>query len=311
MIDILALLSCVLTLLILIIPGFTLKKLKIMNGDSAKHLNKGLIYVFQPAMLISSYLRPFDAQIMKSSLYVLLFSFLSHLLFTVVAFLAFKKTEIDKRNVYRFAMVFSNAGFMGIPVIKAVLGEHAGIYASFYCVFFQIFIWSVGSFIYTGDKKYMSVKKMILNPGVIPVLIGVVCFITPIGAHVPEVVKGAIKYLSEMVIPVSMMIVGIRLAECELGGIFKNYRLFICVLLRLFALPALFFVLLWGFKLIGFYDDAAAASALICSSAPVAASTNSFAEMYNGDGPEASKLVSISTVLSVVSMPLIAMLLNI
>lgn len=299
------------TLFLLIIPGFLIRKTGIIGENGAGIVNKALVYIFSPAMLVNSFLKPYDGNEFVSCLFVALFSFIAHALFTLIALISFRKTEIRKRNVYRFAMIFSNAGFMGIPLIIDVFGKEKAIYASFFIIFFQLFIWTVGSYIYTGDMKYFSLKKMIINPGVIPIFSGIIIYVTRLGGIIPEVVASSVDHLAGAVVPVSMILVGIRLAECDLKGIFLNPKLFLCIGLKLLVLPATFFLVLFGCAKLGiYYNEMVFSAALICASAPSAAFTNSFAELYGGDGPEASKVVSISTLLSVLTMPLIAALLK-
>lgn len=310
MVDIGILFGSAMTLFLLIVPGFLIRKTGLVNSDAAPVINKVLVWILSPAMLVNSFLKPFDSNEFLGCIGVAAFSFIAHSIFTVVALLSFRKTAPAKRNVYQFAMIFSNAGFMGIPLIIDVLGKEKAIYATFYVIFFQIFVWTVGSYIYSRDTKYFSVKKILLNPGVIPILAGIVIYVTGLGGIIPEVVVSAVDKLSSSVVPVSMIIVGIRLAECDLKGIFLNPKLFLCIGLRLLLLPTLLFGTMFISSKLGIYhNEMVFAAALICASAPSAAFTNSFAEMYNGDGAEASKCVSVSTLLSVLTMPLVAALL--
>lgn len=310
MVDIGILFASAMTLFLLIVPGFLIRKTGLVNSDAAPIINKVLVWILSPAMLVNSFLKPFDSAEFLGCIGVAAFSFIAHGIFTIVALLSFRKTDVRKRNVYQFAMIFSNAGFMGIPLIIDVLGKEKAIYATFYVIFFQIFVWTVGSYIYTRDIKYFSFKKILLNPGVIPILAGIVIYVTGLGGLIPEVVVSAVDKLSSSVVPVSMIIVGIRLAECDLKGIFLNPKLFLCIGLRLLLLPTLVFGVMFLSSKLGIYhNEMVFAAALICASAPSAAFTNSFAEMYNGDGAEASKCVSVSTLLSVLTMPLVAALL--
>lgn len=310
MVDIGILFGSAMTLFLLIVPGFLIRKTGLVNSDASPVINKVLVWILSPAMLVNSFLKPFDSNEFLGCIGVAAFSFIAHSIFTVVALLSFRKTAPAKRNVYQFAMIFSNAGFMGIPLIIDVLGKEKAIYATFYVIFFQIFVWTVGSYIYSRDTKYFSVKKILLNPGVIPILAGIVIYVTGLGGIIPEVVVSAVDKLSSSVVPVSMIIVGIRLAECDLKGIFLNPKLFLCIGIRLLLLPTLLFGTMFISSKLGIYhNEMVFAAALICASAPSAAFTNSFAEMFGGDGAEASKCVSISTLLSVLTMPLVAALL--
>ena len=311
MVDIGILFTSAMTLFLLIIPGYIIRKTGLVKPDAAPIINKVLVYVLNSAMLVNAFLKPFDKSEFLGCIGVVVFSFIAHALFTLVALICFRKSEKAKRNVYQFALIFSNAGFMGIPLIIDVLGKEKAIYATFYLVFFQIFVWTVGSYIYTRDKKFFSVKKIILNPGVIPIILGVIIYVSGIGEMIPAILVSAVDKLASAVVPFSMLIVGIRLAECDFKGILLNPKLFLCIALRLLVLPTLFFILIFIISKLGIYhNEVVFSAALICASAPCAAYTNSFAEMFGGDGAEASKVVSISTLFSILTMPLVAALLQ-
>lgn len=311
MIDIMSLFICVLTLFLLMLPGIFLRKTRIVGKDELKPINQLLIYVGNIALIISTFIQPFRADVFKDCLWVLLFSFIAHTLFTVAALLLFRKSERGKRDVRRFGMVFSNAVFMGLPVITTLINKEAGIYASFYNVFFQIFVWSVGAYLYTGDRKYISLKKIIVNPGVIPLIIGLTVYLTGIGGYIPTVVSDALSYLAGLVFPISMIIVGMRLADCDFHGIFREKGFFLSAAMRLLLLPAAVWLIMKLLTVAGLdISRNVMISVVACSSTPSASFTVAFAERYNGDGAEASKLVSLTTLLSVGTMPLIALLLN-
>lgn len=310
MISISTLFFCVLTLFLLILPGFLINKTGLVKGTDVRGINQLLIYIGNPALIMVTFMQPINKELLINCLWVLVFAFLSLGLFTLIAFLSFRNTETAKRNVYRFGSVFSNSAFMGIPVLIAVIGPEAGIYASFYNIAFQLFIWSVGSYFYTGDLSYVKPKKMFINPGIIPLFFGLVLWSVGLGGKVPAVLYDTLGYFRDIVVPISMLLVGIRLADCDLKGIFKNRRLFEAVALRLLILPTAVWAILRLLMLVGLpISPVALQATLICISTPAASFTVAFAERYDGDGAEASKVVSISTLLSVLTMPLVALLL--
>ena len=337
MVDIPTLFRAVLILFCMMIPGFIIKKFKLGDDKLPLGFTNTILYVTQPAMLIVGFFRPFDTEILKTAAIVMLLSFIAHGMFYGLSLLFFRRAPEHLKKVYRFSIVFANAGYMGIPLMDMVLGETAAIYASVYIIGFNFFAWSIGCLIYTGDRSYISPKKMLINAATIPTFIGIFLFIVNAASWLPQGVTGfltdALGMLKGTVAPMSMMVIGMRLADLKLKGAFKDKYMYLSFALRLLLLPAAVFSVLWLFKLIGFFDTTAFTTVLICAATPSAALTGMFAERFfpkpdpvlleAGDEAAsvqqeislsatvtASKIVSISTVISLATMPIVALLLN-
>ena len=236
----------------------------------------------------------------------------------------FRRAEDRLKKVLRFGVIFSNAGYMGIPVISDVFGSDYVIYATVYIVSFNIFAYSLGRLIYTNDKKYISVKKIFINPAVVPIGIGLVIFLTGGGgwfqSHLSDsgilgeglsLIYNILTVLKNMVAPASMMVIGAKLADINFKGIFKDKYLYPFILIRLFLFPAIMWAIMRICLVFGIIDSTSMAIVLILASTPAAALTSMFAELYDCDAVYAGKLVAITTVLSVASMPIVALLLQI
>ena len=337
MVDVGTLFRSVLLLFFMMIPGFIIQKTKLGGDKLPLGFTNTILYITQPAMLIVGFFRPFDSEILKTAGVVLLLSFVAHIMFYGIALLLFRGAKDHLRRVYRFSIVFANAGYMGIPLMSMVLGDEAAVYASVYIIGFNFFAWSIGCLIYTDDKSYISPKKMFLNAATIPTFIGIILFVINAYSWLPAPVTSftfdALTMLKNTVAPMSMMVIGMRLANLKLKGAFKDKYMYLSFAMRLIALPCAVFVLLWICKTIGFYQPTAFTTVLICAATPSAALTGMFAEKFApkadpkkvAEDPDlavrtealaiessvtASKLVSISTILSLITMPLVAMLLQ-
>ncbi len=309
--EILALLNQVLILVIMLIPGFIFRKLKFGEEKFAKGLANLTLYIAQPAMIINSFVMDYDSSKMKDIGQIALFSIVAHALFFVIAMMCFKKVQVDKQKVLRFAVLFSNAGYMGIPLIRAFLGADAGIYATIYNIGFNFFIWSIGCYMYSGDKKYMSIKKMFINPATVSIYIGMLIFVTPLNKVIEDiyVVNTCLDYLDGIVAPLVMMLVGFHMAAVDWKGVFKDLDMYKCLFLRLLACP----VIIWGvlrlLMIFGLCSETAIQVVLVCSATPCATSVGVFAEKFNCDTVTSGKIVPISTILALGTMPLVALLL--
>jgi len=314
----------VFTLFCFMLPGFILRKTKLVEQGFAKGLSVFTIYFAQAALLLYGFLQEFDPAVFKRVCLALLMGIQTHILFYIMAKQFFRKAPDRMRRVLQFGLVFSNAGYMGIPVISDVFGPEYTIYATFYVVCFNVFAFSLGRLIYTDDKKYISMKEAILNPAVIPIIIGFIIYLTGIGGWIqrtalqPDFLGQAVKIfynivvaLKDMVAVTSMMVIGLRLADINFKGILKDKYMYPFIGLRLFLFPTVIWAILRLLNGVGFIDETVLSIILILCSTPAAALTTMFAELYDGDAPYAGKLVALTTILSVATMPIVALLLQI
>lgn len=324
MVNISILFISVFTLFCFMVPGFILRKTKLVDDGFAKNLSIYILYVAQVSMLLHGFIVGFNMKVLKGLGMVFLFGLIAHITFYIIAKRLFSKAPEKTKKVLRFGVMFSNAGYMGIPVIDDVFGSEYVIYATIYIVWFNVFAFSLGRLIYTEDKKFISVKNIFINSAVTPVSIGLVIFLTGFGGWLQTNMAGegllaesisfiynVLTILKNTVAPISMIIIGSRLADIKFRGIFKDKYMYPFVLLRLLILPAIIWAIMKVFNCIGFLDDTAMTIVLILSATPSAAITTIFAELYDGDSPYAGKLVAITTILSVITIPTVALLLKI
>ncbi len=312
MVDTIVLLNCVLLFFIYLVPGFALKKFSLAGEEFAKGLSTLILYVLQPAMLIVGFIDDFNAKTAINIFWAFLLSMLTLGISYIIAVNCFKGAPSERAKVLRYAALFPNAGYIGMPLITAVCGAKAAVYVTAYVISFNIYAWSLGCLIYTRDRSFISPKKIFINPATVPIYIGLVIYLLPINAYVPQTLITALNGLKDMVAPCSMLLVGIKLADIKLKGLLNDMRMWGCAALRLLAFPAVSALLVVLLKLTGVrIDPMVSAVTVICSATPCAAATCIFAEKFGGDGTYAGKLVSVSTLLSVVTIPLTSLILNI
>ena len=325
MINPITLLIQVTILVLMIIPGFLLAATKLVPVASAKAISNLILYAAQVALIIAGFCSVDPSkEILLRMLAVFLFAIVSHFLFFLIGSLFFRRAETAKKKVLIFSTVFTNAGYMGIPLLVALFGKthpEVAIYGSIYVTAFNLYLWSLGAFLYTGDKKYISPRKMLINPATIATLVGLVIFslaaipetneffITPIIRNENGIVLPLLNNFKGMVAPLSMFIIGLRLTELKLGRALKDKYLYLTLFVSLFVVPAAVFLLLKLVSVVGVYhDDLTASVLMISAAAPAAAATSMFAEKFDGDSVYAGLIVSITSILCVVTMPLVCLL---
>ena len=319
-------------LFLMMVPGIILKRLKLVPNDFGKGISGFVLYAAQPALVFLAYLQPYNAHVLEGIGWVFLFSILAHAIFAVGAFLIFRRIESDKQKILRMVTIFSNAAFMGIPLIGAIMDQTALLYATIYNITFNLVLWSLGVYICTHDHdinkdgvqtdeekstlKRSALKSLgfaFLHPVTIAALLGLVFFFLPIEHAIPSLITDAFGMLKATVAPLSMVVIGLRLASTDFKGLFRDKHLYLFLALRHLLLPGIVLLLLRLGNLLfpDGIDLAVMQVVLILAAAPAASSSTMFAERYDCDAAYAGKLVTVSTALSILTMPLLLILLGI
>ncbi len=320
-------------LFLLMIPGVLLKKLKMIPDGFGKGISNLVLYIAQPILVFTAYLKEFNSEILINSAYVLVLSVIAHLIFAAVSLSLFGKTEDGRRRMLRFAVIFSNAAFMGIPLIRSVFESQipgapqitgATLYASIYNITFNLFLWTLGVRICTKNRdkdrdgiddhieaksEGASIMKAILHPVTIAAALGLIFFIFQINTYIPDKAWGFVDKtltgISNLVAPLSMLVIGLRLPDISFKGVHKDLNMYLFLALRHILLP---FAVIGVIKLVGLMGlnipEIVASVVVILAAAPAASSATMFAEKYDCDATYVSRLVTISTLLSIVTMPL-------
>lgn len=294
----------VLTLFILIAVGFFCQRGKVLNDNAVKNMANLVLYFATPCVIIKSCVREFDTGMLKGFLVVLAAAFINHLILIGVAHALFRDKEESRRRVLRFATVFSNAGYMAIPLQQAILGDDGVFYCAAYVIMFNIIVWTYGVVCMSGDKKELSLKRLTVNPGIIGVLVGLLVFLCRI--PVPGMVLSAVEHVGALNTPIPMIIVGYYLGQTNLLSALKDGRSYLCIVTRLVVMP----LLALGLLLVCGVRGDLLTSVMICVATPVATATTMFATRYDCNPLLSVNLVSVSTLFSIVTMPLIIALTN-
>lgn len=288
----------VLTLFLIIGVGVACGKLKLLNDTAVKACANLVLYIATPCVIVNSCIREFDLSLLKGFLIVAAAATVNHLALIVVARLVFRDSNENRRRVLRFATIFANAGYMALPLQQAVLGDTGVFYCAAYIMVFNIFMWTYGVFEIGGDQVKLSAKSLI-NPGTVGVVFGLIIFLFSV--PIPTLVSDGVRHLGNLNTPVPMLIVGYYLGQTDLRAAIKDTRSYFCLLLRLVIMPLLALGIL---LLCGVRGDVLT-SCMICISTPVATATTMMATRYDRDPLLSVNLVSVSTLLSMVTMPVL------
>lgn len=289
----------VVILFILIAIGFVCGKARLITESGSKCLNELVLYAVTPCVIIKSFSRPFDSAMLTNILLAAAVAIAVHMISILIATLIMHDQDAARKKVYRFAVIFSNCGFMSLPLQQAVLGDDGVFYAAIYVAVFNITVWSYGVIMMSGGKKSLSLKKIIFNPGIIGAVTGVIIFSCSI--TLPDVISQPIAYIAALNTPVPMLFIGYYLSKSNILDAFRDAKSYAVIALRLVLIPLITFGLLYicGIR------DTLLVSCVISASAPAAATTTMFAAKFNRNAALAVNLVTLSTLCSVITMPII------
>ena len=301
----------VLVFVALALPGFILVKTKTIGGKESGALSKLLTYVGMPFLILSSTLNvSFSGKFIGSIAIIGVFGVLFTVgLFFLSAFLIVKKDETKRQGMMRFCMVFSNNGFLGLPLAKAVFGESPIVtYVIILNIITNILMFTLGVYLISGDKNTISLKKAFLNPVLLAFIAGIGLNLLDIKAYVPEVVTFS-THFSNIVTPISMTILGIKMAGVKFGALFTGWRMYFVSGMKLVVFPALGVGILFALKLILKIDENMIIGFFIALAMPTAGLASTFSDQHDGDTENAVVFTLGTTILSVITIPIIYWLL--
>lgn len=285
-----------LVMLVYMMIGYFLYKKKLVSAGGSADIGRILLYIVMPAAILKSYLADFSRERLEGLFVSFLAALLSLLLSIAAARIAFSKEQ----GIERFGAAFSNAGFIGIPLVQMTLGEEAVFYVSSYVALLNILQWTYGLVTITGDRSLISVKRLRTNPILLSFLAGIALFLLPVS--LPETAENVVGTIAAMNGPLAMIVLGVYLGQVPLRSLFSGRVVYRCALVRLIVIPVLTMALLFVFpekyhmlKL----------TILIAASAPVGSNVSIFAQLYGQDYMQSVKEVTLSTLLCIITLPLI------
>ena len=297
----------ILQLFVMMILGFLITKLKIVNPKDSVVLSKISLFLLMPSAIINA----FDFEQKDGILLSLLFAFFAAIVIHTVLMLLdiIYGKFIGKNPVERASVMYSNAGNLIIPIVSFVLGEEWVIFSTAFLTVQLAFLWSHGVRLFSRGEKF-NFKKVIFNINIIAIIIGVIMMLC--GFRLPAFGKDIASSLGGMLGPVAMIIAGMLAANIDFRKMLKNIRLYPVVAARMIVYPIIVLGLLKILQLIPVVDaDKILLISFLASITPSASTVMQFAQIHDQDAELATAVNIITTVLCVLTMPLLVMLFDI
>lgn len=287
-----------LVMFLYMLAGFALFKSGKLTARGSKDIASLLLWLIIPAVLINSFCVEFSPEKLWEFLQSALLGALSLAVAIVIARLIFRKAPIDD-----FAAAFSNAGFIGIPLVQASIGPEAVFYLVGIIAMLNMLQWTYGVSILTGEKSATSIRNILFNPIMAGAAVGFLLFLTGLGTKLPDVVSTTLNGIAAMNAPMAMLVLGSYLAQSDWRSMLLRGRLYWTSAVRLLVVPAATLLL---FRLLPLPREMLL-TLFIASSAPIGANVAVYVQLHDMDYPYACQTVALSTLLSVITLPLMLM----
>ena len=285
--------------------GALCRRLKLLDEAAVKGMVNVLVLIVTPALIIHCFQRPFEASKLTSLALAFGIAFAAHLALIATATGLVRHRAANTQCVLRLATVFSNAGFMGIPLENALFGADGVFFGIVYVVVFNIMMWSWGFCTMKGvDMRHLGreqLRTVCVNPGTVGIALGLPLFLGSV--QLPQVVARPVEFLSDLNTPVAMLVIGYYLAGAKLGPVLRSGSAYLAAGIRLLAYPLLLLAALYPFR--HGLDRTMTLALVTAASAPVAAMVSMFASKFDRDVDMSVGLVSGTTLLSIVTMPVV------
>ena len=291
----------VLTLFLLMAVGFVFGRLGLLSDGTLSQMSCILLNVVVPCVMVSSFEVERTAGVDRQLLAAFAALAGTYALYMLGSRLLFRGQAGDRRGILRFASIYGNVGFMGLPLIRAALGSSAAMTAAMSLVVFNAVTFTHGIAL-IGGKGSMTVKKIVLNPGTLGFLAAIVLYLT--GWRLPGPVNSAVGYMGSLNTPLPMLVIGAQMARADLPAVFRDKKLYAASAVKLVGLPVATALVLLPFRL----DPVVFTTLVILSGCPAAGVTSLFSQNLGRDASLAARLVTLSTLLCVVTLPLTAVL---
>ena len=295
---ILILLRQIAIMALLMAVGIYLSRKGFLSPQGTKDLGAILLRIIIPCVIVKSYITTYSRERLLELALSAGLALVAFILAMGIAYLVYGK----RRRIENFASAFCNAGFIGIPLAQAVIGDEGVFYMAASVALLNLFQWTYGVYIMTDRKDSIRAKTIVKNPVVIAIVVGIALFLSRL--PVPGILTSTLGYIAGMNTPVAMILMGTYMAKLPWRKLLDK-RAYGCVLLRLVVIPAVVLAVFWALPI---SNQNVALAAYLAAVTPVGANICVFAQQYDCDYEFSVVTVCLSTVLSIVTVPLMVSL---
>ena len=307
-IDFFLTLEKVAVLFLLIVIGFIAGKLKLISEQGQKDITQLVLYVTMPATIFSAMQLEMSQERLNTAFLVLGVMVFCYIIMFVVGFISSKRLPLTKgqKDIFQTALLLSNTSFMGYPIIQSLLGQEALFYAVVGAGFiFETVSWSLGVYLISrngSESAGFNWKKVVFSPGILSIVVGLIFF--GFQWSMPEPINSVINMMSPATSPLAMIVIGLMLSRSNLKEALQNKFIYLASALKLLVVPMIITLTLKAFGISG----PALVIPVIMISMPTATYVAMFSGNYGNDSKFASQIVFMTSLLSMITIPIVTLL---
>ena len=282
--------------------AFMCYKIRLVNQEGNRAMSNLLLMVVNPCLILTVYQREYDPSLVRGLLLAFAAAIISHIIGILVTTFLIRPGSGDDPGIERYNAMYSNCGFIGIPLIGSVLGDTGVFYLTAYMVMFNLFTWTHGVGLMEKKFSMKNIKRGILSPMFISTVAAVILFFVQF--KIPAVLLDSMNYVADMNTPLAMMVAGFSVAQADLGKMLRNVRLYFVSAIKLLLIPLLTVPALMLMHL----PQTVSLAMVIAAACPAAATGTMLAIRYKQNYTYSSEIFAMSTVLSMVTIPVAVIL---
>lgn len=297
-------LNKIISLFLIILIGAYGTRKSIINEEVNKGLRKILLEITLPLLVINSFSFEFSEGMGRNVLISFIYSIAFMIVGAIISYIFLFPFKGEKKKILHFANVFSNCGFIGFPIINSIFGAEGVVYTSIFNMVFTIALWTYGVMIFSDKMSKDNIKKVLLKPAIIAVYLGIPMMLFNI--KLPAFLLDTTKIVGDMTAPISMIIVGSILSKVKIKDVFKEFSIYYGSLIKLIIIPLGLLII----KKVLNDNSTIINTIIIVQAMPAAAMTSIFAADFNKEKEYSAIIVFITTLLSIITIPIIAKIIN-
>lgn len=288
----------IMKMLLLLLVGYSCFRFKLIDQNGNKSMANLLLMVINPVLAITALQADYDPRLVKGLLTSFALAFAAHLIGIALSTLFIRKTGCANYEIERFSAMYSNCGFMGIPLVQSILGSEGVLYLTAYITVFNLLSWTHGMILMTGKTTWRDLKKGLLSPMILASTLGLILFFTRI--RFPAIIGDTLDYIAGMNTPLAMIIAGVSVAQTSLPKLLQNKGIYLVSFLKLLLMPAL---VLAGLLLLH-PSSVPACAVLIAAACPAATTCTAFSLRFQKNYLYASEIYAFTTLASLATIPI-------
>jgi len=289
-------------MLMLIMVGVLCSKTKLISKSTNKELSGFVLQVVNPAMIFMSYQTDYRSELVENLLLTFVFSVAAVVVNIISAYVLIRDKKGRETQIERFSAIYSNCGFMGIPLVNALFGMEGVFYLTAFITVFNIFVWTHGIILISGERDMKKVIKVFYSPTIIAIVLGLVTFFLRL--RLPSEPSRALSYIGELNTPMAMIVSGVTIADTNVAKLLKKPSVYYVAALRLLVIPVILSAILSNIPM----DEKVRITVIVAAAAPPAAMCTLQCVRYGKNSLYASEIFAFGTILSIATLPAIVRL---